>query len=162
MNAGDALPVLRDLQSAVSELTGGLVIPWGLTHGDVRGPNVLYDGKSVGFTDLNPKVLPLLRDVVMIRNKWLMNGDTGERPLNPEEVASFLRGYTDHRSLTEAEQASFPVIWTVYQADRLLRDRRIMERADPTRRARWPIAEQISALPEELDAARELLDLSAQ
>ena len=97
----------------------------------------------------------------MIRNKWLTSGDTdSDRPLTVSEVADFVRGYSQVRDLTEAECAAFPVVWAVYQADRLLRDHRFMKRASLERRARWPIADQISMLPEEIDRAGELLELA--
>ena len=150
---------IQKLQAALPDKLTRCVVPWGLTHGDVRGPNVLYDGQVVGFTDFNPKYVPLLSDVVMIRNKWLMNGDVrDERPLTTEEIADFARGYCQIRPLAEAERAAFPVIWAVYQAERLFQDRRIVSRFDSERKLRWPIEEQIAALPEDIARARMILD----
>ena len=157
--AEEHLPTVQRLKAVLRTEETALDVPWGLVHGDVRGANVLFDGKTLGFTDLNPKVLPLLRDVVMIRNKWLANCE-GDRPLTVEEVADFVRGYSEVRNLTLSERTAFPLVWAVYQADRLLRDRRSIERASPERRARWPIADQLAALPGEIGRARQLLDLA--
>ncbi len=152
------LSAVKELQAALPDDLKQLAVPWGLTHGDVRGPNVLYDGQNVGFTDFNPRYVPLLCDVAMIRNKWLMNGVIqNERPLTLVEISNFMKGYCQVRPLTQAERVAFPVIWAVYQADRLFQDQRIVSKFDSARKSRWPIEEQIAALPEEIARARLIL-----
>ena len=159
---GHHLSAVRQLHANLPEELTGRTVPWALTHGDVRGPNVLFDGQAAGFTDFNPRYAPQLSDVAMIRNKWLMNGDIPqERPLTTEEIAAFVAGYCQIRPFTDDERAAFPVIWAVYHAERLFQDRRILSEADHTRQSRWPIDEQIAALPRELAGARAILDQAA-
>ena len=133
-------------------------VRWGLTHGDIRGPNVLCDGMVLGFVDFNLTYEPQLTDLVMIQNKWLMNGDVAhERPLTNHEVSSVLRGYHVSRPFTSEEVDAFPVIWAVYLAWRLFQDLRIVNRFDEDRQARWPIESQILNLPGELEIAHDIL-----
>lgn len=151
--------VQRLMETIPSDLTQ-LEIPWGLSHGDVRGANVLYDGQRLGFTDLNPNMLPLLRDVVMVRSKWLMNGTSSDRLLAGREMADFVLCYVAERALTGAELAAFPVVWAVDRADRLLRQRRSLKGTLPTVSRRREVAAQLQTLPEEMDRGREILELT--
>lgn len=157
------LEAVRKLSLAIPADLKEKKVRWGLTHGDVRGPNVLCDGMVLGFTDFNLTYEPQLVDFVMVKNKWLMNGDVAhERSLENREMASVLRGYQGSRPLTSEEIDAFPVIWAVYQAWRLFIDLRIVRRFDEDRRARWPIEDQILNLPGELEVARSILSESVE
>ena len=65
---------------------------------------MLCNGHNLGSTDLNPNTLRLLRDVAMVRNKWLTNGVDSDRQLTDSEMAGFIAGYIQERALTEAER----------------------------------------------------------
>lgn len=135
-------------------------VRFGLTHGDVRSPNILCEDDAPAFTDFNLKYEPQLIDIAMLRNKWLMNGEVEyERPLSNREIGDALSGYHASRPLTSAEIATFPVLFAVYQAWRLVQDLRITQGFEPERQARWPIAEQLLNLPDALDSAREIMGL---
>jgi Ser/Thr protein kinase RdoA (MazF antagonist) len=149
---------MRAFASILGDEYRDLKAGFGLTHGDVRSPNVLAQGDRLGFVDFNPKFEPQLCDVVKIRNKWLMNGDVRfERPLTLAELSGFLSGYHETRPLSEDEVASFPIIWAVEQSWRLAQDLRSTSMFSEDRACHWPISQQINELPMAMDFGRRIL-----
>jgi len=149
---------VRAFRSQVRNNHRNFRVRFGLVHGDVRAPNVLRHGQSLGLIDFNCKYDPQLADIGKIRNKWLMGSDKRHgRPLTPLEIADVLKGYHQTRPLTKNEVDSFPVVWAVNQAWRLAQDLRILEKHDVGPVTNWPISEQMRDLPQAIKMGEEIL-----
>lgn len=153
---------VRKLRSKIHNHHRDLQGRFGLTHGDIRGPNVLRNEMSVGFIDFKCKYEPQLSDIGRIRNKWLMNGDVQhERPLSTLEIAEVLNGYQEVYPLIPNDIEAFPVIWAVSQAWRLAQDLRIVGRFEIDRATNWPIHEQMRDLPMAIEVGESILQAAS-
>ena len=152
---------VRALRSRLGNTHQSMSARFGLTHGDVRGPNVLNDGATLRFVDFNCKFEPQVSDLVKMRNKWLMSPQIkDERPLTTDEIAGVLVAYHETYPLAHDDIVSFPVVWSVEQAWRLSQELRTTSQFGEVRSCRWPISKQMEALPESEETGRSILRLA--
>ena len=152
-----ALSELRDLLTTDHQEKLNISVRWLTTHGDVRGPNVLVDGNTVGFTDIYSTFAPALADIVMVRDKWLLGDPDGEgRRLENKEVLALIKGYISVRPFNQEDRDTFGVLWAAYAAEKLTHFA-THKNVGGSRRDLWDFHNRVLQLPNTVHEANQLI-----
>ncbi|WP_430010261.1 homoserine kinase [Methylophaga lonarensis] len=86
-----------------------LDLPWGVTHSDLFRDNALFDGEELrGIIDFYYACDEyLLYDLAVAVNDWCVD-ESGTLALS--HYQALMRGYLQHRQLTDAEQANWNLV----------------------------------------------------